>query len=236
MINIKIDLSEIRSESAPLYCKYDLQINPQPAFIELDLETGNVTADYSGEIGGGVPVSVWNGIWRRYSVPAYISGECLAEILEDEEVVALLNRIHEGSDVEWNGNNYVGVLNDDAQDAEESLVNLLEHWHIQGNVWEAKEWLFSCSKLWDHWNDQPLSEAVAELKSDAESDNAHIDGDIEETLISEALDCWISNGSYGPQDLTDTQIRELHTRGEIDLDDLDEDQREAAVRAGLISE
>ena len=52
----------------PVYCKYDGQFNPQPAFISLDLRNGSVDADYSGEIGGGLPADVWNKKVLRFNI------------------------------------------------------------------------------------------------------------------------------------------------------------------------
>lgn len=47
------------NEKCPVYHKYPRQFNPQPAYIELDCRgEGVLSADFSGEIGNGVPFYV----------------------------------------------------------------------------------------------------------------------------------------------------------------------------------
>ena len=56
------------AERFPVYCKYDNQIEAQPAFISLDLRTGVIDADYSGEIGSAVPADVWARKVLRFQI------------------------------------------------------------------------------------------------------------------------------------------------------------------------
>jgi hypothetical protein len=116
-----LSLDNLRASRAPLFHRYPREVNPQPAFVLLS-EEGEVSADSSGEIGNGVPASVWHGCDLRFPVSPSVSGSDLADYLERfDRGRALLERIHEGHSVEWDGSNHVGHLDDDAQAAREEL-------------------------------------------------------------------------------------------------------------------
>jgi hypothetical protein len=74
----------------PLWVQYDGQLNTQPAYIELDTTTpyDELSADYSGEVGGGVPEDVWNGKRRRYSISPHLTMVEINALLD--EVAAVL--------------------------------------------------------------------------------------------------------------------------------------------------
>jgi len=67
----------------PLHCHYDGQINPQKAYISLDLRDGEVTADYDGEIGGGIPSDVFNGHVLRWEIRDEFTADEIYSILEE---------------------------------------------------------------------------------------------------------------------------------------------------------
>ncbi|MFX4303014.1 hypothetical protein ACOJUR_12280 [Alicyclobacillus tolerans] len=77
MTEINISRIEaIRYEKIPVYMHYQGQYDVQPAFIALD-EYGNVSADYSTEIGNGVPESVYHGRTIRFPIAPNCSGEMI---------------------------------------------------------------------------------------------------------------------------------------------------------------
>ena len=213
-IEIRNDLQALRQQAAPLYHKYPRQHQPQGAYIELDCQTGAVAADWNGEIGNAIPFSVYHGHDRRYAVPCEITGKALAELLEDAEFLALLQRVVNGYDPRWDGHNMVAELDEDAEAADEEIINCLEAnltEHDLAEVWGVDEWLFTNCTLREHWADQPIAEAVAELQAAVEPNQA-LDGDIEEALIREAKE--IFTGAH-PEKLTRTQVDELRRRDEI---------------------
>ena len=56
------------NELHPLWRQYDGQLTTQPAFIEHDTRNGSLIADYSGEVGGGVPEdNASNAYWAPVS-------------------------------------------------------------------------------------------------------------------------------------------------------------------------
>lgn len=188
MITLKID--DLRGEIAPLYCRYPGQTNPQPAYVEMD-EAGYVFANYSGEIGNGEPAYVRYGRALRWGVPSDIDGDVLADLLERDDVIALLERIHAGHSAEWDGNNHVGHLDNDAQEANDELASILYEELVHrddysGGVWNAGEWI-EASGLLGNWGDEPLAEAISRIETQAQSERVQLDGDLKSELLDWAV-------------------------------------------------
>jgi transcriptional regulator with XRE-family HTH domain len=101
-----------------LYRHYDGQSEAQPAYIELDLRKGALLADFDSEIGGAVPFSVSHGFDRRYRIPV-LTAEAANRVMR--EIAPLAERVLADWEEEWDGNNMVAVLGDDAQAAEEEI-------------------------------------------------------------------------------------------------------------------
>lgn len=74
MSTITIHTDTLRGHAAPLYHQYPQQSQPQPAYIEIT-EDGDVSAGYSGEIGGAVPMAVWHHRTLRVPVHAAMRWE-----------------------------------------------------------------------------------------------------------------------------------------------------------------
>lgn len=110
-------------EVTPLLFQHPGQTHPQPAYLELD-EDGEVHYGYNTEIGNSRPMNVHLRQWIRWKVPYDLSGKAMAAFLTNPDVVALLERVHAGHTIEWDGNNHVGRLTDDARRAEEELDRL----------------------------------------------------------------------------------------------------------------
>lgn len=108
----------------PLYQMYPQQCNPQDAYIELNPEKAELSADWSGEVGNSRPESVFHGLIRRYTVSPYLSTAEINKLMEELKPLAL--RVCEGYEQVWNGNNNVGRLNDDASDAEDEILRICE--------------------------------------------------------------------------------------------------------------
>ena len=75
------------NELHPLWRRYDGQLTTQPAFIEHDTRDGSLIADYSGEVGGGVPEDVWNGKRRRYAISPQLTCAEINVLLDDVAAV-----------------------------------------------------------------------------------------------------------------------------------------------------
>lgn len=112
------------AEQDALYCHYSRQYGPQPAFIELDTQSGHMWAGYNPEIGNAVPMEVWHGLTRRYSLPVILSTDRANELMD--EIAPLAQRVLDGTEEHWNGSNHVARMNEDAEDAEREIQALIE--------------------------------------------------------------------------------------------------------------
>ncbi len=103
---------------APVYQHYAGQHQPQLAYIRMD-EDGQIDTWVNGEIGNAVPASVWHNRTLTWRVPADARGEALLAFVKDHQ--RLFERVWQGHKVEWNGNNWVGKLTEDAKAAYEEI-------------------------------------------------------------------------------------------------------------------
>lgn len=122
-----------------LYHHYPNQTQPQAVYLELDPEERTLRADWNGEIGNAVPVSVWHGRIRRYCLPSpYFTDLTIDNLLD--EIAPFCERVCDGYDSEWDGNNYVGQLTEDAKDAEHEIAHILEQADPDLNVMDADDY------------------------------------------------------------------------------------------------
>lgn len=124
---------------APLFCQFDGQCQPQPAYLQLNAN-GYVFADYSGDTGGGVPASVWHGVDRRIALRPTVSGKALREYLGSEEFRALLDRYYAGAGDKWDGSNFVGTASDDALEALNQIEQDADNLECV-NIFSADDWV-----------------------------------------------------------------------------------------------
>jgi len=216
VLHFNCDLKELRSESAPLYHRYCGQTHPQAAYIEIDCECGGVDFGYYREIGNAVPEAVAHGRTRRYRVPAEATGETLADLLESAEFQVLAGRVYQGVKIVWDGNNYVGRPDYDAQDAEEALEEILFSLEDESllEVWEVDDYLFANNSLEALWRDESLQAAVAALRAEARREHIHVDGSIETALLDAARDTFRNGG-----ELSTAHVNTLLERGLIDAEE-----------------
>lgn len=217
-MKVTIDTSNLRGEIAPLYNRYSRQTNPQPAYVYLT-EDGDVGADYSGEIGNSVPMAVWNNRTLHWGVKSDINGNLLADFLENE-ARPLLEKVHEGHEVDWDGNNHVGLLSDEAKIAAEQLQDMLDNlWQNgEGGVWKVDSWLDGVGLL-ENWPEGiPLATAIADIESSASEENVVLDGDIEEYLLDSAENYF----DRKPETLSWVHVKTLVDEGRISKEDAEE--------------
>ena len=102
----------------PLLMQYAGQYQPQDAYIEVHA-SGKIYFEYNSEIGNAVPASVWHDTVRRISIPNDLTSNGYAELFES--IANALQTIVNGMGERWDGNNWVGTLTDEAQEALNSL-------------------------------------------------------------------------------------------------------------------
>ena len=169
---------------APLYRRYPDQSEAQPAHIYIDAD-GEVAADIDGEIGGAVPMAVWHRRVLRVSCPPDVNGRALRDYLEGIGR-PLLERVHAGHTVHWDGSNYVGHLDDDARDALDRLERELADLDLD-DVWAVDDWLWTANSLSTLWTNEQLDDVVERLERQALADKIHLDGDVRQALLDQAL-------------------------------------------------
>lgn len=108
---------------APVYEKYDREFQAQPAYIRMD-EDGEIDAWVNGEIGNAVPASIWNGRTLTWRVPSDVRGDALLAFVKEHQ--GLFERVYLGHEVDFDGNNHVGKLDEDAQEASEEIEQAAE--------------------------------------------------------------------------------------------------------------
>jgi transcriptional regulator with XRE-family HTH domain len=153
-----------------LYRHYDGETETQPAYIELDLKSGKLYADYDSEVGGAVPFSVHHGFDRRWGIPV-LTGDAANRVMH--EIAPLADRILADWEEEWDGNNMVAVLGEDAQAAEEEIekrlgqtfdeLDIVVEWDTDGatNGSEADEYDITADTT-----DARLEEIAAQITQD----------------------------------------------------------------------
>jgi len=160
----KLD-TEIRH---PLYHHYDGQFQPQPAYLEIDLESGVVEVDYSEVIGGGVGMRVWNNVVLRYPInPDLVTSE-LNELLDKIEPLA--DQIVAGSECRWDNSNWCGFLcTTEAEDANTKIERICDELYTQsGGVMPAVHFFQGSI---DDLSASTTDEQIEELAESIEDDN-----------------------------------------------------------------
>ncbi len=118
----------------PVLYQYQGQCFPQPAYLELDpMLTGEIvlTADYSGEIGNGVPMNVWHNLILRFGIPSQVTLKALNTLKKDKDFNSMVEQLRDDYDQVWDGNNYVGKFDTDLYHCvchytQEKLYSLME--------------------------------------------------------------------------------------------------------------
>jgi len=134
----KIKIVMVENTMAPLFHRYLMKQECQPAHIELDLENETLTAEYNAEIGNAVPFSVHNGICRWYGIPALATGQSINDLMT--EILPLCERIHAGYERHWDGHNHVARLTEDALEADEEIESMLVDWTPNNMAEYIPEW------------------------------------------------------------------------------------------------
>ena len=177
-----IKINEVEDRTA-LYCRYDGQVNPQSVYIWLDPIERTMGASYNAEIGNAVPSDVWHGLTRRYSLPGALTAEAANGVMS--QIAPLAQRVCDGFEDVWDGNNTVGRLTEDAQDAEEDIREAIDrgvYTEDYVEVWDADEWFAETGEhnvraeygITASTTDDELDAIVERMEHDAAAENVDI--------------------------------------------------------------
>ena len=131
-----VEITEV--SGSDLYHRYPGQTSPQDAYVSLDCETGRLTAETNGEIGNAVPMRVRHGHVKRWSIAA-LKADAANALLEQIRPIA--ERVCEGYERVWDGNNHVAEFSADAETAISEIASLCERADEKLQVWDAADWL-----------------------------------------------------------------------------------------------
>jgi hypothetical protein len=172
-ITIDTRVIDSLSGSAPLFHRtYDG--DQCSAFLLLD-EDGNVSIDIRAPWGmNSFPIDEWHGRTQCWEISSAVHRDALRGAFSDTYILELLQRVHNGHSVEWNGNNYVGVLNEDAEEASDELEQCFDDlatWDVRSAYdWLAEEYIDA--NLWPAGT--TVQQVVADLKAEARDRNVLI--------------------------------------------------------------
>lgn len=173
---------ESDDDAAPLYCHYPNQIQAQPAYVTLNLQTGEVDAQFSGEIGNGMPADVWHGTVRRYPIRSDLSGAQIMEVIED--IKDTLQGILDNSEVVFDNGNWVGQLKKTGESAEDSLPELLGTDLKSIVITDLKDWLAeSDDNAWLPEEGADISAFVEEVKAGIAAEEYITSENVEDCLL-----------------------------------------------------
>lgn len=116
-LHVKFDAST--SKRFPVLAHFAGQLRPQPAFLTLDIRTGELDADYSSEIGNGVPADVFHDLVLRFPLSPETSAAEIESIISDNK--DLFQSILDEAEEVWDGSNWVGSLSARGRDIFEEL-------------------------------------------------------------------------------------------------------------------
>lgn len=183
--NETIITKKLTTTDDELFCQYQGQTNPQPARLCLDTESGELSACYDSNIGSSTTHRVFRGLVLEWTIPP-LKVAAVADLMDRVEPLA--QRIVDGATSEWDGSNYVGRLNEAAQDAALDVLALLGDmsriWDEADvyEVWDAANW-FSCvtsDKIVEYLDlraDMTDDEVYAAAADEVESAEVNLDVD-----------------------------------------------------------
>ena len=138
---LKINTDNLTDSAAPLYYQYDGQHQAQHAYIEIDPRGDEIiiSADYSGETGGGCSALHYHHLVETIPVPSCILGSALIEHMNSDAFKSDILEICEGYEEVYNGNNYVGRwqegTSDEIRQMEYAMYNIETAEVSDGESW-----------------------------------------------------------------------------------------------------
>ena len=120
----------------PLYAHFSGQTSSQESYVELDLDSGNLSADYSGEVGNGIPERIWNGRATRFDVDPHLTASEINDLLDEIAPIAQeWIDARQGDELDSDTISYV-------IDAAFKIQQLCEGRVTEsGGVWDAQTWI-----------------------------------------------------------------------------------------------
>jgi hypothetical protein len=103
----------------PLHHRYPQQFDPQDAYIRLDPETAEMSADWNVEVGNSIPMSVGHGRILRYPVTPYLTSDEVNALME--RLIPLALTVCNEYSERWDGHNTVGQLTEEGEESSQQI-------------------------------------------------------------------------------------------------------------------
>jgi hypothetical protein len=176
-------IDDFEGAKAPLYHRYPREVNPQPAYMYFNPETGDVGFEYSQEVGSpaAMPMVVWNSLILRWEVPNNLSPRGIRELFDEmkDDLSVIGDGFSDGYDDRMNR---VGVYSKEAKDAmqaiNERLWNLFPEDYDRTDVWDAADWISAAfyDVVREYREAEDKKVYLDNLVKEAESDGVVLEG------------------------------------------------------------
>src|SRR5690606_40606943 len=112
-------------------------------YLALDTRDGSIWLSTRAQADNTVPMEVWHGIVRRYYLPANVDAQRLTQEINSGAFDSLFERIVDGSEIVWDGQNLVCRMTDDAYAADRELgERLMDYPYTHEGAIFAGYWLW----------------------------------------------------------------------------------------------
>ena len=161
----------------PLYKHYPSQSSPQPTYIELECDDGNLLADYRAEIGNGVSPAEYHRCTLTWDIPSAMDLAGINALLD--EIAPYAQQIIDGYEHAWDGSNYVGVYSREAQDTIDLVADICRRADATSayEIYAVDDWFCSDPATREELLSIPADEIDAQavrIKDDALAENQTI--------------------------------------------------------------
>lgn len=197
----------------PVYCHYDGQFEPQPAYILLDIRSGEVNADYDTTINSGLPVCVWNNLELRFFINPYTIASEIMDLINEN--MDNFQAILDGSEIVWGGNEYIGMFDEDAQ-------KIIEKFNVENSLYNYVDVVFFddiyfSDKLWLDDKTKTLKE-LATYIYELGNDSGYFTDELNsvEKIENEILEHWLYR-LYSGDDIPKREAELLITDDRIEI-------------------
>lgn len=149
------------------FCQYPSQYDPQRSYVGFNCSTNELYSSYSSEIGNSTSMDCFHNKEFRWWISPWMKLSAINSLLE--EIEPLAQKVQDGYSEEYNGNNYVGVLSEEAEEYTRKIESLCDAYSSDpDNLFTKWRWSElvedrSIEELADHnlFSDKELSKEEA---------------------------------------------------------------------------
>lgn len=176
----------VAGDKLPVFCQYETETNPQPAYLEFDPCEDEISLDasYNAEIGNAVPENVCHGRVIRIEIPPCTSRNAILALANDEWLEGRLQAAKDAYKEIWDGNQYIGSWGEDSYEFWEEIESRLADSLEQVEVGTAGEWFGSCIDRNAIINAGGIKALADEYESDADCEGVVITDDMADAIAS----------------------------------------------------